>query len=857
MRLPHVIFALYLCTTVATNASVLSSAHSEEEFTPDYTPSHGLNISDIFKTRQRRSGHISRRFLTPDSDCHRGTEDYQCLPPFVNVAQNVAVHATSTCGLKNTQRLCRSDGTCQVCDVQLPKWRFTGDHLTDLHAPDNQTCWASSLVHSGGQENAVNLTLSLGKRFEVYYVSLQPCTGGSLPDSIAIFKSSDFGRTWRPWHYFSTDCYRAFGLPTTNEHTTHITSANLQEVLCVALQPRESYFVTQMRRRRSMSRKQIRETIDTKSTVFGDSEAPPDWVITFSTTLGRPAARPWSPALIDWMTMTDIRISLQRFPQSFTEDYRAKRMIDPTDMPYPPLFRMPQSPSTRFLRRRENAPHRQHYKHRRGFKADRRKRETSSLQVDPRSTSEFEDLELTPLLNLQSPHNNTDTQRNVDQDGPKTAVPLEPDVLSEAEFYAFADLAIGGRCKCNGHANECRVGLDGKLRCVCEHNTEGDDCERCKPGYMDKPWERATTQNANACAKCDCNLHSEECRFSNALYLMSNRVSGGICENCRHNTAGRNCQHCSEGHYRDWTKPISHEFVCLPCRCHPHGSIIQHDCDRRSGQCRCKQGVTGLMCDRCQDGYHQTRSRTNPCAKNYSPQAVALAHTPVDIHCGPCSTNKERMRLKKFCRKDAVIQVTFKSRELHGTMARFEMHIIQLWRLNRNNLHGQRAFYWPTTVKNTATEVGTTAMETPGQTNSEDYVPVWVKLNDLRCKCPEIELGIAYLVVTDFESYTHKGRPEILFTPRTAMLPWRLTWKRRLMRFQRRESKGACEKFKDNSRLLVNTNTRSANRQMFSYQPWPQSQPYIQNRNSQYGYPVVMSAHRLRYPVYPNNWRNP
>ncbi|KAA3671512.1 netrin 1 [Paragonimus westermani] len=103
---------------------------------------------------------------------------------------------------------------------------------------------------------------------------------------------------------------------------------------------------------------------------------------------------------------------------------------------------------------------------------------------------------------------------------------------------------------------------------------------------------------------------------------MSNRVSGGICENCQHNTAGRNCQHCAEGYHRDWTKPISHEQVCIACRCHPIGSIIRHDCDRRSGQCRCKQGVTGLTCDRCQDGYHQTRSPNNPCTKGWSYRLV-------------------------------------------------------------------------------------------------------------------------------------------------------------------------------------------------------------------------------------------
>ena len=100
----------------------------------------------------------------------------------------------------------------------------------------------------------------------------------------------------------------------------------------------------------------------------------------------------------------------------------------------------------------------------------------------------------------------------------------------ETQFYALSDFAVGGRCKCNGHASRCiakpdarRAVRDGRSRsaevdldsswrgrysvglgaasltCDCRHNTEGLDCERCRAFYHDRPWARATASNAHPC----------------------------------------------------------------------------------------------------------------------------------------------------------------------------------------------------------------------------------------------------------------------------------------------------------------------------------------------------------------------
>uniref|UniRef100_A0A1A9WCL5 Laminin EGF-like domain-containing protein n=1 Tax=Glossina brevipalpis TaxID=37001 RepID=A0A1A9WCL5_9MUSC len=66
------------------------------------------------------------------------------------------------------------------------------------------------------------------------------------------------------------------------------------------------------------------------------------------------------------------------------------------------------------------------------------------------------------------------------------------------------------------------------------------------------------------CGKCvcNCNNHARQCRFNMELFKLSGRVSGGVCQNCRHATTGRFCHYCKEGFYRDPSKPLNHRRVC-------------------------------------------------------------------------------------------------------------------------------------------------------------------------------------------------------------------------------------------------------------------------------------------------------
>jgi netrin receptor unc-5 len=97
---------------------------------------------------------------------------------------------------------------CQICDASHPKRRHPASYLTDLNNPNNLTCWVSEPFTQ--QTENVTLTLSLGKKYELTYISLQFCAAAK-PDSMAIFKSMDYGESWHPFQYYSSQCRKVYG----------------------------------------------------------------------------------------------------------------------------------------------------------------------------------------------------------------------------------------------------------------------------------------------------------------------------------------------------------------------------------------------------------------------------------------------------------------------------------------------------------------------------------------------------------------------------------------------------------------------------------------------------------------------
>ncbi|KAK6023660.1 laminin, partial [Ostertagia ostertagi] len=434
----------------------------------------------------------------PDHDpCYESTgRPVRCVPEFINAAFGKPVIASSTCGMNGPSRFCMvnegSDGvvreTCDICDASKPSQAHPASLITDFNSPGNMTCWVSEPSY---KSHNVSLTLSLGKKFELTYISMYFCS--RLPDSMALYKSTDHGKTWIPFQYYSSDCRSIFG----RAPDVVITKHNEQEALCSNshnLAPRANRIAFPFLENRP-------------SAVFFES----------------------SPVLQDWVTATDIRVLFTRMESSqealCSNSHNLAPRANRIAFPF-----LENRPSAVFF---ESSPVLQDW----------------VTATDIRVLFTRMESSQTDLFGVSNDVN--DLSNNTAGGN-----------ASEGFFYAVGELAVGGRCKCNGHASRCIFDKMGKFTCDCKHNTAGTECETCKPFHFDRPWGRATSQSANACVACNCNMHAKRCRFDQELYRLSENRSGGVCVNCRHNTIGRNCHLCKAGYFRDATKPITNKRAC-------------------------------------------------------------------------------------------------------------------------------------------------------------------------------------------------------------------------------------------------------------------------------------------------------
>ena len=411
--------------------------------------------------------------IRPGRSCYvdeAQTQAQHCQPPFENIAFQKQVESSNTCGQYNPETYCVQTGAsgatqvCHDCSKNSLENHHNASLLTDFNNINKITWWQSQSMNDGDVQfpESVNLTLPLGKAFEITYVRLR--FHSPRPESFAIYKKTcgQADCPWIPYQYYSGSCDSTYPTDDGSPRQRFITHEKEQVALCTS-------------------------DYSDISPLTGGSVA-------FSTLLARPSAYQFdkSAVLQDWVTAESLRISLNRI-NTFGDE----------------IFH-------------------------------------------------------------------------------------DPKVL-QSYYYAISDLTIGGRCKCNGHAYECIYDDESTLKCNCQHNTMGRDCEMCKPLYNDRHWGRATGDSANECKKCECNGLADSCVFD-PDELARNGTHGGVCIDCKENTAGNHCEYCKENFFKN------EEGKCTNCGCHELGSV-DLQCNS-SGQCQCKTGVTGAKCDQCMSGYH-------------------------------------------------------------------------------------------------------------------------------------------------------------------------------------------------------------------------------------------------------------
>uniref|UniRef100_A0A2K6U1C2 Laminin subunit gamma 3 n=1 Tax=Saimiri boliviensis boliviensis TaxID=39432 RepID=A0A2K6U1C2_SAIBB len=158
-------------------------------------------------------------------------------------------------------------------------------YLTDFHSEDESTWWQSPSMAFGVQyPNSVNITLNLGKAYEITYVRLKFHT--SRPESFAIYKRSRADGPWEPYQFYSASCQKTYSRPEGQY-----------------LRPGED------------------ERVAFCTSEFSDISPLSGGNVAFSTLEGRPSAYNFeeSPRLQEWVTSTELLISLNRL-NTFGDD---------------------------------------------------------------------------------------------------------------------------------------------------------------------------------------------------------------------------------------------------------------------------------------------------------------------------------------------------------------------------------------------------------------------------------------------------------------------------------------------------------------------------------------------------------
>ncbi|XP_023243676.1 laminin subunit gamma-1-like isoform X1 [Centruroides sculpturatus] len=468
-----------------------------------------------------------------------------CFPPFTNVASNVLVEATNTCGVKEPIEYClHVVEECRKCDAHVPRLSHPPSYITDSHDKGKPTWWQSETMNEGVQfPNQVNITLHLGKTFIISHIAIEFYS--SRPESFAIYRRESESSTWSPYQYFSSSCLETYGI----SNSTWLTEYNQTKPLC--------------------------------SSEYSDISPLTGGIVIFSTLARRQRIYQFqnSTELQEWVKAKDIRLTLDRLNTFRDEIYGAPHVLKSyyyaiSDLTIGGICECNGHAS-------QCLP----------------KALPGGIQVLECQCQHFT---TGPDCNECLPSHNDVQWEKATVD--KAFQCQECNCNSRSEKCYF-DMELWERTGHGGHCVECRDYTDGphcenckpnhfrrrdgrcapcncdplgsyslqcdnEGKCQCKPGVEGRRCQRCSSNYFGL--------SPHGCSSCDCNSAG----IIKEIPICE--LTTGSCR-CKEYVEGHKCDRCREGYF---DMQEENEFGCVSCFCYGH-----------SNKCRSTPGYYQVIID--------------------------------------------------------------------------------------------------------------------------------------------------------------------------------------------------------------------------------------------------------------------
>ncbi|XP_053463837.1 laminin subunit beta-3 [Nycticebus coucang] len=510
--------------------------------------------------------------LCAQQACSRGA----CYPPAGDllIGRTQFLRASSTCGLTKPETYCTHHGEWQMkccrCDSRLP-------HNYNSHRVENVVSSSGPMRwwQSQNDVNPVSLQLDLDRRFQLRDIMME--FKGPVPAGMLIERSSDFGKTWQVYQYLAADCTSTF--PRVRQGQPQ----NWQDARCQSLPQRPNGHLNGGKVQLNLMNlaSGIPATQSQKIQELGEIT---NLRVNFTRLAPMPQRGYHPPSA--YYAVSQLRLQGSCFCHGHADRCAPKPGASA-------------SPSTAVqvhdvcvCQHNTAGPNCERcapFYNNRPWRPAEAQDPHECQRCDCNGHSETCHFDPAVFAASQGAHGGVCDNCQDHTEGRN---------CERCQLHYFRNRRPGAPieetcipCECDPDGAVPGAPCDPVTgKCVCKEHVQGERCDLCKPGFTG-----LTNANPQGCHRCDCSLLG-------AGQDMPCDEETGRCL-CLPNVVGPKCDQCAPYHWK-----LASGLGCQPCACDPHNSLSPQ-CNQFTGQCPCREGFGGLTCNaaairQCPDGTH-------------------------------------------------------------------------------------------------------------------------------------------------------------------------------------------------------------------------------------------------------------